>query len=150
MKKLFLNLSIIFIFILSVIPLRSQNYWISNLNQIEVIDETPVNIYSLDDQKFKTDLRNEKHNQINLPNENNKYELFMIEEIQVLSKTLSLKYPLIRTFKGYSKKRPNVSIRITLSPKGISAWINVPGKENIFIQPDRKSKGKHYVYKRTE
>ena len=143
-------MSIIFIFILSVIPLRSQNYWISNLNQIEVIDETPVNIYSLDDQKFKTDLRNEKHNQINLPNENNKYELFMIEEIQVLSKTLSLKYPLIRTFKGYSKKRPNVSIRITLSPKGISAWINVPGKENIFIQPDRKSKGKHYVYKRTE
>ena len=152
MKNLFLNmlrlvaLSLIFCFS----TLRSQDYWIAKTVQTKKIEDTPVNIFSFDESIFKNELKNQNFNQIFLPNENNENELFIVEQIFILSTELSLKFPLIKTYKGYSKNRPNVSSRITYTPRGISAWINIPGKENIFIQPDRKSKGQHYVYKRSE
>jgi subtilisin-like proprotein convertase family protein len=152
MKKLYLNLSLLQLIVLIFLPskLKSQNYWASDLSQIKEIDNTPVKIFDLNDVKFKNEFKNQKQKVVFLPNENNDYESFIIKEILLLSPQLSLKYPLIQTFKGFSQKRPNVSLRMTLTPRGVSAWINIPGKENVFIQPDRKLKGKHYTYKRSE
>ena len=140
MKNLFLNMlrlvPLSLIFCLST--LRSQDYWIAKTVQTKKIEDTPVNIFSFDESIFKNELKNQNFNQIFLHNENNENELFIVEQIFILSTELSLKFPLIKTYKGYSKNRPNVSSRITYTPRGISAWINIPGKENIFIQPDRK------------
>ena len=127
---------------------RSQNYWVPDIDQVEEINNTPVKTFSLKGLKFKNEFKNKKQKVVFLPNEKNDYESFFIEEISVLSPQLALKYPLIQTFKGFSQKRPNVSLRMTLTPRGINAWINIPGKENIFIQPDRKLKGRHFSYKR--
>jgi hypothetical protein len=150
MKKLYLNFSILLIIGIILFPnkIRSQNYWISDIDQVEEINNTPVSTFSLKGLKFKNEFKNQKQKVVFLPNENNDYESFFIEEISVLSPQLALKYPLIKTFKGFSQKRPSVSLRMTLTPRGISAWINIPGKENIFIQPDRKLKGRHFSYKR--
>jgi len=152
MKNLYLNLSLLQLIVLIFLPskLKSQNYWVSDLSQIQEIENTPVKTFDLNEDKFKNEFKNQKQKVVFLPNENNDYESFIIKEISLLSPQLSLKYPLIQTFKGFSQKRPNVSLRMTLTPRGISAWINIPGKENVFIQPDRKLKGKHYTYKRSK
>jgi len=147
MKKLYLNLSVLQLIILIFLPskLKSQNYWASDLSQIQEIENTPVKTFDLNDVKFKNEFKNQKQKVVFLPNENNDYESFIIKEISLLSPQLSLKYPLIQTFKGFSQKRPNVSLRMTLTPRGISAWINIPGKENVFIQPDKIKRKTLYV-----
>jgi len=152
MKKLHINLPFL-LFIATIFfsnNLKSQDYWVSDINQTEEIDNTPVKTFSLNDVKLKNEFKIQKQKVIFLPNENDDYESFFIEEILILSPELSLKHPSIKTYKGFSEKRPNVSLRMTLSPRGVSAWINISGKENVFIQPYRKLKGKHYAYKRSE
>ena len=152
MKKTYLIHLLLLTIGLILIPLqiRSQNYWISDINQVKEINNTPVNTLGLNDIKFKNEFKKQKQKVVFLPNEDNDYESFFIEEISILSSQLALKHPLIKTFKGFSQKRPSVSLRMTLTPQGINAWINIPGKENVFIQPDRELKGRHFAYRRSK
>lgn len=152
MKNFFLNLFLLLIIDLLFFSseIKSQEYLISDTGKVEEVDNTSVKIFRLNNYVLKNEFLFHKKNEIFLPNEDNEYELFLIEKTQVLSEKLSLRYPSIKTFKGSSKNRPSVSLRITITPRGISAWINIPDKENVFIQPNRASKGRHYVYKRSE
>ena len=152
MKNIYLKalLLVFFITIVFTEKLISQDYWGLDYGQDKEIDNTPVKIYSLDNIKLTNEIKNRKLKSIFLPNENDELELFDIEEIFLMSPELSSRHPSIKTYKGFSKKRPNVSLRLTLSLKGVSGWINIPGKENLFIQPNMRVRGSHYVYKRSQ
>jgi len=126
---------------------KSQDYW----NKQEIIlleDEGIINTYNLNYNNFLNQIDNNKDLTIFLPNENNEIEHFILNEFQLLSKEISLKYPSIRTFSGYSDDRPGVNLTLTITQKGINAWIKIFNKENVFIQPSNILKDKHYVYKK--
>lgn len=86
--------------------------------------------------------------EILLPNENGKEELFLLKPVALLSPSLSKKYISIKTFKGKSVKRPNVKVRMSTHPNGINAWIQLEGKEDLFIQPVKGKKKVHFVYQK--
>ena len=76
MKKLYLNLSLLQLIVLIFLPskLKSQNYWVSDLSQIQEIENTPVKTFDLNEDKFKNEFKNQKRKVVFLPNENNDYE----------------------------------------------------------------------------
>ena len=82
-----------------------------------------------------------------LPNANGELEPFRLTVIPTLSPALAKQNPKIRTFVGMSEVRAHVRARITLSPKGVSAWIQENQGHHFFIQPQHKD-GKHLAYKR--
>tara|TARA_B100000686_G_scaffold340087_1_gene415211 strand:- start:1407 stop:5267 length:3861 start_codon:yes stop_codon:yes gene_type:complete len=138
------------IFFLLSNQLKSQEYWVIDKSQINQIDNTPITTYSFNNIIFKNQFNRISKTSILLPNENEELEKFVINEIQLLSNEMSLKHPLIKTYKGYSAKRSNLKLRLTTSPLGVSAWINIPGEDDIFIQPLKNNLGKHILYRRTE
>ena len=81
-----------------------------------------------------------------LPNERGEEELFALTPIAILSETLANNYPSIQTFMGQSTSRPEVYARITLSKKGVNAWIKRQDGPDVFIQPVRNKKGLHFSY----
>lgn len=89
-------------------------------------------------------------NQISLPNEKGEEELFYLEPVAVMASSLALKYSWIQTYKGQSLERPDVKIRLSTHPTGFNAWIQLPGQEDLFIQPKKKSQGVHLVYQKTK
>ena len=126
--------------------IKSQDYW-SNQETILLEDESIINSYDLKYNLIYDQIDKEKKT-IFLPNEKDNLELFILNEFQLLTKKVSSQYPNIRTFKGYSNERPDVSLTLTITQKGINAWIKIFDEENIFIQPSNFSKKKHFVYKK--
>ena len=94
-------------------------------------------------------LKREKLNQISLPNENGKEELFKLETAPVMSSSLAAKYTWIQTYKGYSLERPEVKVRLSTHPTGFNAWIQLPDQGDLFIQPKKNTQGIHFVYQKT-
>ena len=73
--------------------------------------------------------------EITLPNEKGEEEVFLITPAPLLSESLSAKYPKIKTFKGRSKSRPKVQLRLSTLPNGINAWLRFKEGSDYFIQP---------------
>lgn len=88
--------------------------------------------------------------QIILPNEEGEEELFLIKPVQVISPSISSKYQYIQTYRGYSKTRPEVKVRLSIHRSKINAWIQIPGKKDLFIQPVKAKKYMHFVYQKTK
>ena len=82
---------------------------------------------------------------IDFPNEKGELELFSLKETKTLSQMIQIKYPNIRTFRGFSETRKNVILRITYSPHGISGTLRTP-KGFIFLQPLKDSNTEHIFY----
>jgi hypothetical protein len=74
----------------------------------------------------------------------------LLKPAAVLSPKLSATHPNIKTYKGYSEKRPEVKVRLSAHPTGFNAWIKLPNQGNLFIQPKKNSKGIHFVYQKTK
>ena len=89
-------------------------------------------------------------NQIVLPNEKGENELFLIKPLQVISSSISSKYPNIKTYGGYSAKRPGVKVRLSTQFSKINAWIQLPEGEDLFIQPTKLEEKIHFVYQKTK
>lgn len=85
---------------------------------------------------------------IELPNENGQFENFSLQPAGVLSPAMARKYPNIQTYTGMSRQRKGVSARITLTPKGVSAWIRNAEGKSYFIQPEKN--GQHLTYQRQQ
>ena len=83
------------------------------------------------------------------PNENNELEAFQLQPVQVMSEEVALAHPNIQTFRGFSVKRKEVSLRITVSPQGVSGMFRFPNGL-YFLQPERHSKKDHIFYKRRQ
>lgn len=84
--------------------------------------------------------------EIILINEQGEKETFRLHPVALFSPSLAEKYSDLKNYQGQSIQRPNVSIRLSLSPHGINAWLRLPGQKDFFIQPVRKSKGLHFSY----
>ena len=72
--------------------------------------------------------------------------MFSLKETKTLSKKIQIKYPNIRSFRGYSDTRKNVILRITSSPQGISGTLRTP-KGFVFLQPLKDSNTEHIFYR---
>ncbi|MDA0793869.1 MAG: hypothetical protein O3C13_04510, partial [Bacteroidetes bacterium] len=133
--------------------LFSQNSWKlinQSLNSRVPAPLAKENYFELLDSKASFLFSTSKNDsfEILLPNENGKEELFLLKPVALLSPSLSKKYISIKTFKGKSVKRPNVKVRMSTHPNGINAWIQLEGKEDLFIQPVKGKKKVHFVYKK--
>lgn len=84
--------------------------------------------------------------EIALINEQGKTEVFKLQSVALFAPSLAKKYKDIKTFQGYSIQRPNVSLRLSVSPHGINAWLRLPSQKDFFIQPVRKTQGLHFSY----
>ena len=128
-----------------------QNYWdIDSLSK----DEEKIDIgrdiknVSLKSKNFAKKVLSIKENEflkIDFPNEKGELEFFSLMETKILSKKIQMKYPNIRTFRGYSDKRKNVILRITFSQHGISGTLRTP-KGLVFLQPLKDSNTEHIFY----
>jgi len=71
---------------------------------------------------------------VNLPNQNNKLEKFILTDRQLLNEDLQAKFPLIKSFVGYSTSDPTKKISLSYSPeRGINSLI-YSSTEKYFIQ----------------
>ncbi len=84
--------------------------------------------------------------EIRLPNEKGEEEIFILTPTPLLSKDLSAKYPNLKTFKGVSKSRPDVQLRMSTKLDGINAWIRINNGNHFFIQPVKGEKKLHFSY----
>ena len=127
-----------------------QDYWklkTSTRHQDEIEVSKKINNISLKYKSFTSKILNIKEGEsikIDFPNEKGKLEFFSLKETKTLSKKIQLKYPNIRTFRGYSDTRKNVILRITLSPLGISGTLRTP-KGFIFLHAHEKKESKSWT-----
>ena len=128
-----------------------QDYWkIKSLSKHEdKIDIVKgIKNISLKNKSFTRKILSIKDNEflkIDFPNEKGELEFFSLKETKTLSKNIQIKYPNIRTFRGYSDTRKNVILRITFSPHGISGTLRTP-KGLVFLQPLKDSNTEHIFY----
>ncbi len=87
---------------------------------------------------------------VRLPNEIGEFEQFEIHPVEVLSPELKQEYPRIRNFEGWSTKRSNTKVRMTISGKGISQWLILPSGEQYFVQPSWLDSQLHVGYSKSE
>ena len=139
------------LYFLSLQVLLGQDNWIqvSSPNKIfsslDVFGET---YYKMPSQFLSpnSNFRKSSQKEISLPNEKGEEEIFILTSAPLLSKDLSAKYPEIKTFKGVSKSRSNVLIRMSTKLDGINAWIKINDDNDFFIQPVRGEKKLHFTY----
>ena len=84
--------------------------------------------------------------EISLPNEMGEEEVFQIKPVPLLNEKLSKKYPGIKTFKGKSKVRKDVEVRLSTQQAGINAWIHFENGPDLFLQPVKGNKNLHFSY----
>ena len=83
------------------------------------------------------------------PNEENALEPFSLSSVSLFSSEAAKQYPQIKAYRGISATRPGVSIRITISPQGISGTMRTPSGM-LFLQPKKEDQGKHIYYQRKD
>ena len=158
-KTIYYNIFLVFIgsfFFLFTSKLHGQNSW--KLIQESNFPQQPIPLakesyYELIPNHFQMKIlssESSKLNQIILPNEKGENELFIIKPVQVISSLLSLKYPNIQTYKGYSKKRPDVKVRLSTHFSDLNAWVQLPRQNDLFIQPVKNKERIHFIYQKTK
>ena len=132
--------------------LLGQDLWtkVSNPNKsstsLDIFGETyykmPIKFLGVNGKSLKQEIR--------LPNEKGEEEIFILTPTPLLSTSLSAKYPNLKTFKGVSKSRPDVKLRMSTKQDGINAWIKINNGNDFFIQPVRGEKKLHFSYIKTK
>ena len=139
------------IFFLSLQGLFGQNRWIQvpspnkSFVSFDVFGETyykmPAQLRGITDFFVK-----DSKQEIRLPNEKGEEEIFVLTPTPLLSKKLAAKYPNLKTFKGVSKSRPDVRLRMSTQLSGVNVWIKIKNGNDFFIQPVRGEKRLHFSY----
>ena len=132
--------------------LLGQDLWtkVSSPNKsstsLDIFGETyykmPIKFLGVNGKSLKQEIR--------LPNEKGEEEIFILTPTPLLSTSLSAKYPNLKTFKGVSKSRPDVKLRMSTKQDGINAWIKINNGNDFFIQPVRGEKKLHFSYIKTK
>ena len=132
--------------------LFSQDYW-SVAGENEITASKPnTNYLRLDRNAFDSQIKNAsptvqgRQSTVLIPNEKGVLERFSLEPVSVLSAELSKRFPKIKTFIGWSESRPNVKMRMSSTPMGVSVWLRLPDGDDFFIQPVNNNKQFHYAY----
>lgn len=149
----------LFIFCLCIVTTAfGQKYWsVSSQDSASVLSKAKLvkNIY-LDQEEFSKVLHNQaivtaKNEPLELyfPNEKDQLEGFQLTAVPLFSKAQAKKYPNIKAYRGTSIDRNEVSIRITVSPQGISGTMRTP-TGMVFLQPKKDAKAIHLYYQRSD
>ena len=83
------------------------------------------------------------------PNEENRLEAFELASVPLFSSALAQKFPNIKAYRGRSTSRNGVSIRVTISPQGVSGTMRTP-TGMVFMQPKKEGNGDHIYYQRND
>lgn len=151
----------LFLFLIPFSITAQQNYWkkTTKNNLRGNLDKTELNqkfylTYQLDFDAFKMQLEDvplRSANQVGssskiyLPNLEGNLEEFTVVETPVLSSDLSLIYPNIKTYLGFSTKNSGTRARFTISPQGLQSMITYPNLEINFLVPLSKSNPNEYL-----
>ena len=80
-----------------------------------------------------------------LPRPEGGVEAFRVVEAPILAPALQARYPELRTFLGQSAERPATSVRLSLTPRGLSAMTLGPGGR-VLVDPLGDG-ARHVVYR---
>jgi len=95
----------------------------------------------LDDALIRTKINrihhpnNKELDQFFFPNEKGELEPFSLVSIPVFANKNGLDHPSIRAYRGKSTEREDVSVRITVTPLGLSGTMRTPSGF-LFFQPN--------------
>ena len=147
-----------FLFLGISCSLFGQEYW-SQVDKYPLTSFQKNNVVQeifLDQETFEIALNNEGELRakklpllLYFPNEKKTLEAFSISPVSLFSSEVAQQYPKIRAYRGRSTTRPEVSVRITISPQGISGTMRTPSGM-LFLQPQKEGEGKHIYYQRKD
>ncbi len=81
---------------------------------------------------------------ITLPTPNGNEQVFILEENELLSPELKIKYPQIKTYNGYLKSNPNITIKAEWTTHGFNAMVF--DEDNSYIITLDKNKIDYIAY----
>ena len=144
---------------LSFYSSAQSDYWHQNASQqvlnrsfSDRFDVQKGQVFSFDEQLFKKELKNVSiatgtTKIVYFPNAKGEPVAFQVNEQPVFSPELSLKYPNIKSYVGYSLNGSKDKIRFSVSHKGIQSMIvHVDKRGSTFMQKDEGSQ--YVVYSR--
>ena len=85
---------------------------------------------------------------IYFPNENGQLEAFVLVETQVIDPKIARQVPDIKTYKGFSEERSGVTIRATISSRGVNSVLRY-GNQLMFMEYEQDS-ATHKYYNRSD
>jgi len=149
------------VFLLTFSVFSQQKYWTETNSKeqkqnasFKNLDESNYKTFQLDNIAFKKQLIgapirgqiNGKSNTIvSFPDEYGEIENFRIIETPVLSQELSLRYPNIKTYLGFSIDNPGTRIRFSVTPLGVNAMITYTYRKANFLSPASKNSNNEYI-----
>ncbi len=83
------------------------------------------------------------------PNENGHLESFSLVSIPLFANKSALAHPSIKAYRGQSTERINVSVRITVTPRGLSGTMRT-SSGFLFFQPANGSISSYVFYQRKD
>ena len=150
---------ILFVFCLCITTsLFGQEYWSiaqeqskANFQQNSLVNEIALDLENLSKVIDKENEIVAKNQPLLLyfPNEKNELEAFNLFSIPLFSAEIAQQYPKIMAYRGKSTTRQSVSIRVTISPKGINGIMRIPSGM-LFLQAQKEGEGKHLYYQRSD
>ena len=139
--------------------LFGQDYWLFSSPQTTsaIQQKKLVKTIALDFNLLQTALEKEVISQttketplvLYFPNEENRLEAFELASVPLFSSALAQKFPNIKAYRGRSTSRNGVSIRVTISPQGVSGTMRTP-TGMVFMQPKKEGNGDHIYYQRND
>ena len=163
MKLKLLKIAFLALFLIGFSAFGQKNVWKKSstngtLNSISIdkLQKNKFKVFELNTNIFKQQLSNAplrgianskfSNTIVNLPNEKGVLTSFRILEAPVFSPSLSVKYPNIKSYIGYSTDNTGAIVRMSVSPKGVQTMISYTSKSTVFMQPATNDSSKYIVY----
>lgn len=139
-----------------------QDYWsivadtdVLNISASSLTRQSSIQVAKLETPKLlealggiRTNSRQKDNMYVYFPNEQSILEPFVLEEVPIFDFKNIAKYPKIKAYRGKSKEREGVSLRITVTPLGISGTMRTPSGF-LYLQPHNKGSDQYLFYQRT-
>lgn len=144
--------------------LNAQDYWrpVKNLQSRALASKQPsgMRFIDLDVKQLRSAIDNGSsmtsargqsrvtNPTVYFPNENGQLEAFVLVETQVIDPKIARQVPDIKTYKGFSEERSGVTIRATISSRGVNSIMRY-GNQLMFMEYEQDS-ATHKYYNRSD
>ncbi len=156
--KSFIRPLIVFIFLLCFSSVKAQDYWQfpsdAQKRGTNISSKKGIKSIYLDVNALRKEIapagRGSKNtkNTLYFPNETDVLEPFQLKETNVIASNVAKWAPDIKTYRGVSLQREGVSIRVTISSRGVN-YIMRNGNAFMFMEYQKDS-NEHIYYERNE
>ncbi len=139
-----------------------ENYWKESKRTVTVdrlkdYDSSNSKVYKLDFENFTNSLLkapkrgshliNLKQTIIKLPDERGDFIRFKVWEASNFAPELAAKFPSIKSYVGYGVDNPNMEVRLSVSPKGVEAFVDRnSGNTVVYIEPVKRYSKEYVIY----